>query len=44
MLDELVKKNKGWQREIWRLADEKNKIYTRYTKECLPKLLAAQEG
>jgi hypothetical protein len=39
-----VKKSKGRLREIWRRADEKNKIYTRYTEECLPKLLSAQEG
>ena len=46
VLVELMEKNKGkWrQREIWRLAHEKNKVYTRYTEECLPNLLAAQEG
>lgn len=39
-----MNRTKGRHREIWRLADEKNKIYTLYSEECFSKLLSAQEG
>ena len=39
-----MKKKKGRHREIWRLADDKNKIYTHYGEECFSKLLSAQKG